>query len=79
MSLSKDTASILVVDDDIELTEMLTAYFQAQGYLAVSVNSGAEAIEACESACPDMVILDINMPDIDGFKDQGSADYLSNW
>lgn len=68
MSLSKESASILVVDDDIELNEMLTAYFQAQGYIAVSVITGAEAIEACESACPDMVILDINMPDMDGFE-----------
>jgi DNA-binding response OmpR family regulator len=68
MSSTKEPASILVVDDDYELTEMLTAYFQAQGYLAVSVNTGTEALEACDSACPDMVILDINMPDIDGFE-----------
>jgi DNA-binding response OmpR family regulator len=68
MPLPKENASILVVDDDIELAEMLTAYFQAQGYLAVSAYTGEEAIHACDDACPDMVILDVNLPDFDGFE-----------
>jgi len=68
MPLPKETASILVVDDDIELAEMLTAYFQAQGYLAVTAYTGEEAIQACDEACPDMVILDVNLPDFDGFE-----------
>ena len=68
MPSPKETASILVVDDDFELTEMLGAYFQAQGYQAVTVNNGEDAIRACDDACPDMVILDINLPDVDGFE-----------
>jgi len=68
MPLPKETASILVVDDDFELAEMLNAYFQAQGYLVVTANNGQEAIQACDDACPDMVILDINLPDFDGFE-----------
>ena len=68
MPLPKETNSILVVDDDLELSEMLSAYFQAQGYLVVTANSGEEAIHTCDEACPDMVILDINLPDFDGFE-----------
>jgi DNA-binding response OmpR family regulator len=68
MPLSQESASILVVDDDLELTEMLLAYFKAQGYQVAAANSGEAAVVACETAVPDMVILDINMPDIDGFE-----------
>ena len=68
MPLPRESAYILVVDDDIELAEMLRAYFSAQGYQIAAVHSGEAAIEACEARLPDMMILDINMPDIDGFE-----------
>ena len=68
MSASKERNSILVVDDDVDLTEMLHAYFLGQGYQVTSVNSGQDALLACEDCTWDMVILDINMPDIDGFQ-----------
>ncbi|MFN2145917.1 MAG: response regulator [Anaerolineales bacterium] len=68
MPLPRESAYILVVDDDMELAEMLRAYFSAQGYQVTAVLSGEAAIEACEVRIPDMMILDINMPDIDGFE-----------
>lgn len=68
MPLPRESAYILVVDDDIELAEMLRAYFSAQGYQVAAAYSGEAAIEACEIRVPDMMILDINMPDIDGFE-----------
>ncbi|MBN2045768.1 MAG: response regulator [Anaerolineales bacterium] len=68
MPSSKESAFILVVDDDIELAEMLRAYFTAQGYRAAAAYSGEAALAACDSVLPDLIILDITMPDIDGFE-----------
>lgn len=60
--------SILVVEDDMDLAEMLTAYFQAQGYQVMVANWGEEAVKLARSQHPDLVILDIRLPDIDGFE-----------
>lgn len=68
MPTPRESAFILVVDDDIELTEMLRAYFEAQGYRVASVHSGEAALSACESVLPDLMILDITMPEMDGFE-----------
>ena len=67
-SKTQEAPSILIVDDDLELAEMLHAYFRAQGYQVSSVNFGEDAVKYCASKIPDLMILDINMPDIDGFE-----------
>jgi DNA-binding response OmpR family regulator len=61
-------STILVVEDDVDVAEMLTAYFRAQGYEVSAVNWGEDAVQACRSNRPDLVILDIRLPDIDGFE-----------
>jgi DNA-binding response OmpR family regulator len=61
-------STILVVEDDVDVAEMLTAYFRAQGYEVTAVNWGEDAVQACRSTRPDLVILDIRLPDIDGFE-----------
>ena len=66
MAETKET--ILVVEDDVDVAEMLTAYFRAQGYEVSAVNWGEDAVQACRSNRPDLVILDIRLPDIDGFE-----------
>lgn len=47
---------------------MLTAYFRTQGYDVVAVNWGEDAVQTCRASHPDLVILDIRLPDIDGFE-----------
>jgi PleD family two-component response regulator len=60
--------TLLVVEDDVDVAEMLTAYFRAQGYDVLAVNWGEDAIKACRANRPDLLILDIRLPDIDGFE-----------
>jgi DNA-binding response OmpR family regulator len=63
-----DKSTILIVEDDVDVAEMLTAYFRAHGYEVNAVNWGEDAVQACRSSRPDLVILDIRLPDIDGFE-----------
>lgn len=57
---------LLIVEDDLDLADMLTAYFRVDGYEVIAVNQGEEGVRACLSSHPDLVILDIRLPDIDG-------------
>jgi len=59
---------ILIVEDDLDVAEMLNAYFNVQGYEARAVGWGEEAVRLCMTSPPDLVILDIRLPDIDGFE-----------
>lgn len=59
---------ILIVEDDLDVAEMVTAYFRAQGYDVLTVNWGEDAVRACQTNHPDLAILDIRLPDIDGYE-----------
>lgn len=59
---------LLVVEDDLDVADMLNAYFRAQGYEVLTVNWGEDALKICSTTLPDMIILDIRLPDIDGFE-----------
>ena len=63
-----DPGRILVVDDVPRNVRLLGAVLTAAGYEVVSAGSGAEAIEAVARDRPDLVLLDIRMPDIDGYE-----------
>ncbi len=60
--------SIFVVDDDVELTEMLHAFFGGQGYAVESESFGEPAVSRIQADLPDVVLLDIHLPDIDGYE-----------
>lgn len=60
--------TILIVEDDPDVAEMLNAYFQVQGYEVITVNWGGDALKASHVRQPDLVILDIRLPDIDGYE-----------
>ncbi len=61
-------ARLLIVEDDLDIAEMLDAYFRMQGFQVTVVNWGEEGVAACLSQPPDLIILDIRLPDIDGFE-----------
>ncbi len=61
-------STILIVEDDLDIADMLTAYFRVQGYEVMTVNWGEDGVRACQAQAPDLVILDIRLPDIDGFE-----------
>ncbi len=59
---------LFIVEDDPELSEMLTAFFRVQGYDVANAMWGEEAVEAIQSDPPDLALLDIRLPDIDGYE-----------
>jgi PleD family two-component response regulator len=59
---------ILIVEDDLDLAEMLIAYFRVQGYHVVNASWGEEGVNLVKKELPDVVILDIRLPDIDGYE-----------
>lgn len=61
-------AKILIVEDDLDIAEMLNAYFRVQGYEVFTVNWGEDGVRAAQTVFPNLVILDIRLPDIDGFE-----------
>lgn len=60
-------ARLLVVDDEESLADLLVEALSFQGYTVTAARSGTEALTAVESDRPDLVILDVNMPGLDGF------------
>jgi len=61
-------ARILVVDDEESLVDMLTTALRFTGYDVVSEFSGFDALRAVKESTPDLIVLDVNMPDLDGFE-----------
>lgn len=59
---------ILVVEDDVDISKMLRIYFDSQGYEVLVANRGNEALDTCRTKLPNVVVLDIQLPDIDGYE-----------
>lgn len=59
---------ILIIEDDLDVAEMLNAYFRVQGYDVFTVNWGEDGVRSGQTIHPDLVILDIRLPDIDGYE-----------
>jgi DNA-binding response OmpR family regulator len=61
-------SKIMVVDDDNEFTELYKAYLEMVGFEAIAENHSSRAMDVAGSARPDLFILDLMMPEPDGFK-----------
>jgi two-component system alkaline phosphatase synthesis response regulator PhoP len=59
---------VLVVDDDPDLVETITAFLEAQDYEVIQAYGGIEGLQKVRSEKPDVVVLDVMMPDKDGFE-----------
>jgi DNA-binding response OmpR family regulator len=59
---------ILIVEDDIDLSTMLDTYLRIQGYEVFCETLGEEGVRTCERLRPGIVVLDIHLPDIDGYE-----------
>jgi len=66
--MQRAAQSILIVDDVSMNLEIITAELERRGYVALVARSGHEAVERAESAHPDLILLDVVMPGIDGFE-----------
>ena len=61
-----ETARVLVVDDEPTVLEVVAAYLERDGFEVLARDDGARVIEALESFAPDLVILDIMLPSVNG-------------
>ena len=66
--MTDEKSHILIVEDDLDLSEMLNAYFRVQGYEVATAAWGEEAVRLTTENPPDLVVLDIRLPDIDGYE-----------
>ncbi len=66
--MTEEKNTILIIEDDLDVSEMLNAYFRVQEYEVLTVHRGEEGIQVCQNSRPDLVILDIRLPDVDGFE-----------
>jgi DNA-binding response OmpR family regulator len=57
---------VLLVDDDADFAKVVKLYFERSGLELITVASGKKALKAIDSRRPDLMILDINMPKMDG-------------
>jgi CheY-like chemotaxis protein len=66
-------ARILVVDDEADIRETVSEMLDLEGYQVQTASNGAEALRAVESDPPDVVLLDMRMPVLDGWGFAGAV------
>ncbi len=59
---------VLVVDDEAAIVKLVSVYLSKEGYSVVGAFDGVEALEKVEQEKPDLVVLDISMPKMDGWE-----------
>lgn len=59
---------VLVVDDDLNICELLRLYLEKEGYTVIIANDGVSAITVFQDSHPDIVLLDIMLPQLDGWQ-----------
>lgn len=59
-------ATVLLVEDERKLRDLVRSYLERAGFMVLSTGSGAEALSLAASASPDLVILDLGLPDVPG-------------
>ncbi len=62
-----DKALVLIVDDDIRILRMIKRMLELEGFRATTAGSGEAAFKTFEKETPDIILLDIMMPDLDGY------------
>jgi len=68
ITIAETTARILVVDDEQSITDLIAMALRYEHFAVEVAHSGREALDAVEASSPDLVVLDIMMPGIDGFE-----------
>jgi two-component system cell cycle response regulator DivK len=63
-----DTATILYIEDNIDNRTLVRRVLQIEGYRVMEAESGFKAFEILRSEIPDLVLMDINLPDMDGYE-----------
>ncbi len=58
---------VLVIDDDPDIRSLLSVHLSSENLKVIAASSGAKGVEMATTGQPDVILLDINMPDMDGF------------
>lgn len=66
--MSKSAESILVVEDEKDVRDLLAENFRREGYQVATARSGRDALAAVKKKRPDLVLLDLMLPDVDGIE-----------
>jgi two-component system alkaline phosphatase synthesis response regulator PhoP len=59
---------LLVVDDDLDLLNLLRLHFKEEGFAVTVVSNGLEAVKKARQMMPDLILLDLVLPGLDGFE-----------
>jgi DNA-binding response OmpR family regulator len=68
MEITTEKKKLLIVEDDADTVEMLSLFFEEEGYQVLSTAWGQDALKLCQELLPDVILLDIRLPDISGFE-----------
>lgn len=68
MSQTAGEASLLVVDDEPNIRELLSASLKFAGFQVETAENGRDAVAQAEASRPDLIVLDVMLPDLDGFE-----------
>ncbi len=63
-----ESARILIVDDEPDLIDMVSLRLEANGYQVIRASEGQEGLDKARNESPDLIILDLMLPKIDGYK-----------
>jgi len=64
----KTRKSVLLVDDELAILRVISIKLKISGYRVITAPSGREALNLIKTECPDIMLLDVIMPGIDGFE-----------
>jgi len=59
---------ILIIDDETDLVDLTKVYLESENYNVVTAHDGEEGLQKAESENPDLILLDINMPKLNGYQ-----------
>ncbi|MFO8008615.1 MAG: response regulator [Candidatus Brocadiia bacterium] len=65
--MTEELKKVLVVDDEPDAVEFVRAVMEEAGYEVVSASNGSDGLAAAQAEAPDLVVLDVQMPGMDGF------------
>lgn len=66
--MTEDPPRILVVDDEADLVSVLRFGLEAEGYVVLSAGDGEEGLQKARNEHPDLMVLDLMLPKLDGYK-----------
>jgi two-component system OmpR family response regulator len=65
---SEEGIKVLIVDDEPSIRDLLTRHLRFEGFRTHAVGNGHDAVDAAEKGEPDIILLDVMLPDMSGFR-----------